>query len=42
MVAFSFLGGGRDLQIVFLLKTECSLSGVDNNRWLGHSNPTNW
>ena len=36
------LGGGGDLQIVFLLENECSLSGVDNHRWWGHSNPTTW
>ena len=27
------LGGDRDIQIVFLLKNEYSLSGVDNHRW---------
>ena len=31
-------GGGGDLGIVFLLKNECRLSGVDNHRWWRHSN----
>ena len=42
MVAFGLypkiLGGGGDLWIIFLLENECSLSGVDNHRWWGHSN----
>ena len=44
VVAFGFLpqnmGGGRDLRMIVLLKNECSLSGVDNHRWWGHSNHT--
>ena len=35
-------GGGGDLQIVVLLKKECSFSGVENVRWWGHSNATSW
>ena len=37
LLAFSpkILGGGGDLQIVILLKNECSLSGGDNVRWWG-------
>ena len=37
MAAFGFypkiLGGGGDLQIVVLLKKECSFNGADNVRW---------
>ena len=36
-----FLGGG-DLRIIILPKNESSLSDLDNHRWWGHSNPTNW
>ena len=46
MVAFGFrpkiLGGGGDLCIVILLKKECSFSGADNVRCMGHSNTTRW
>ena len=44
MVAFdpNILGGGGEFQIIFLLKNESSLSGVDNHRLWGHSNPTGW
>ena len=34
------LGGGRDLQIIFLHENACSFSGGYNLRWWGHSNPT--
>ena len=41
MVASSFLpkilGGGGDLQIVFLLENECIWNGVNNHKWWGHS-----
>ena len=44
VVAFGFcpkiLTGGRDLQMIVLLKNPCSLSGRDNHRWWWHSNPT--
>ena len=41
LLAFSpkILGGGGDLQIVILLKNECSLSDGDNVRWWGHQTP---
>ena len=29
------LGGDRDQRIVILLENECSLSGMDNHRWIG-------
>ena len=44
MVAFGFFpkifGGGRDLLMILLLIYKYSLSGGDNQRWWGHSNPT--
>ena len=44
VVAFGFcpkiVGGGGDLQMMVLVKNECSLSGGDNHKWWGHSTPT--
>ena len=34
------LGGGGDLQIIFLLKNACRLSGSDNLRWWDTQNLT--
>ena len=35
-------GRWQDVSFVFLFKNERSLSGMDNDRWWGHSNPTSW
>ena len=48
VVAFGFLPQnfgrwcGGDLQIVIFLENVYSMSGVDNQRWWGHSNLTSW